>query len=224
MNVYKYDELTKEYTGVETAQLDPLESKAQGKEVYLLPANATFKKPKLVYGFAPVWTERVVDDDFEVTWEQVVDHRGKEYWLPGDEYGTPARTMKELGELPEGAVLEAPEKPLSMMKEEKVAAFKAARNAEEIAPIEWNGNLYDYDADSRDRMSIKRRDIEDKGGTGTILWTLADNTHTEIGLADFIGINSVAAERSEALHIKYNLLKVQAEAATTKEELEAIVW
>lgn len=224
MNVYKYDELTKEYTGVETAQLDELESKAQCKEVFLLPANATFKKPQLVEGYANVWTEKVVDNDGSLTWEHVLDKRGVKYWLPGDEYGTPARTMKELGELPEGAVFEAPEKPLSMLVEEKVAAFKAARNAEEIAPIEWNGNLYDYDADSRDRMSIKRRDIEDKGGTGTILWTLADNTHTEIGLADFIGINSAAAERSEALHIKYNLLKVQAEAATTKEELEAIVW
>lgn len=131
-------------------------------------------------------------------------------------------TIEEKGNYFE--VVEIPALSLEELKEEKVAAFKAARNAEEIAPIEWNGNLFDYDADSRDRMSIKRRDIEDKGGIGTILWTLADNTHAEIGLPDFIGINSAAAERSEALHIKYNLLKMQAEAVTTKEELEAIVW
>ena len=217
MNVYKYNEKTKEYTGVETAQLDPLESKAQGKEIYLLPANATFIAPLVTQdGYVPVWGGNA--------WEYKEDNRGKEYWLPGDEYGTPARTMKELGELPEGAVFEAPEKPLSMMIEEKTAAFKAARNAEEIAPIEWNGNLFDYDADSRDRLRIKRQNIEDNGGTGTIKWTLADNSFTVIGLADFIGINNAASKRSEALHYKYNVLKAQAEAATTKEELESIVW
>ena len=217
MQVYKYDKQTKEYTGVETARLDPLESKAQGKEVYLLPVNATFIAPLAVKeGYVQVFKNDV--------WNYVEDNRGKEYWLPGDEYGTAARTMKELGELPEGAVFEAPEKPLSMMIEEKTAAFKAARNAEEIAPIEWNGNLFDYDADSRDRLRIKRQNIEDNGGTGTIKWTLADNSFTVIGLADFIGINNAASERSEALHYKYNVLKAQAEAATTKEELESIVW
>lgn len=119
---------------------------------------------------------------------------------------------------------EESKKEIAKLKEAKTAAFKAARNAEEIAPIEWNGNLFDYDADSRDRLSIKRRNIEDNGGTGTVKWTLADNTHTVIGLADFIGINNAASDRSEALHYKYNVLKAQAEAATTKEELESIVW
>ena len=131
-------------------------------------------------------------------------------------------TIEDMGEYYECKALPTPS--LEELKEEKVAAFKAARNAEEIAPIEWNGNLFDYDADSRDRMSIKRRNIEDNGGNGTVTWTLADNSYTVIGLADFIGINNAASDRSEALHYKYNVLKAQAEAATTKEELEAIVW
>ena len=55
MNVYKFNPITKEYTGVEPAMLDPLESKLQGKEVYLLPANATLqslllKMAMLMYG------------------------------------------------------------------------------------------------------------------------------------------------------------------------------
>ena len=44
MNVYRYDEETKEYIGVETAFIDPLETELQGKEIYLLPANCTFTK------------------------------------------------------------------------------------------------------------------------------------------------------------------------------------
>ena len=118
----------------------------------------------------------------------------------------------------------APLQPLEQLKEEKIAAFKECRNAEEVLPIGWNGYLYDYDSDSRERMRIKRQDIEDKGGTGKILWTLADNEQTEIGLNDFIGINSVAAERSESLHDKYNSLKAKVEAAASIEELENIIW
>lgn len=137
-----------------------------------------------------------------------------------NEVGTAA--IEDKGEYYE--VVEIPGPTLEEMKAEKIAVFKAQRNAEEIAPIEWNGNLYDYDADSRDRMSIKRRNIEDNGGTGTVKWTLADNTYAVIGLADFIGINNAASDRSEALHYKYNVLKAQAEAATTKEQLAAIEW
>lgn len=44
MQVYRYDK-NKEYIGTEKAHLDPLETKKQGHDVYLLPANATFEKP-----------------------------------------------------------------------------------------------------------------------------------------------------------------------------------
>lgn len=104
MNVYKYDELTHEYTGVETALLDPLETELQGKNVWLLPANATFVAPLVVKeGYTQVWDGKV--------WNYIEDNRGKQYWLPDDVYGTPAREMKELGALPDNAVFEAPAKP-----------------------------------------------------------------------------------------------------------------
>lgn len=43
--VYFYDENTKEFVSEENALKDPLESKIQGKDVWLLPANATFDEP-----------------------------------------------------------------------------------------------------------------------------------------------------------------------------------
>lgn len=112
MLVYKFDEKGL-FVGVDETELDPLESELQGKEIYLLPPNATFDAPEQKAGFAPVW-------DGE-KWEQVEDNRGVEYWLEGDEYGTPARTMSELGPLPEGASLVAPE----MSKEQKEAQIQA---------------------------------------------------------------------------------------------------
>ena len=45
MLVYYYDEETKGFLCSEEAHLDPLETKLKGEDVYLLPANATFKKP-----------------------------------------------------------------------------------------------------------------------------------------------------------------------------------
>lgn len=67
MLVYFYDEETKEFLREEEAFIDPLESKLKGKPVYLLPANATFKKPldkqdgKAVVFNGSSWT--LVDDN-----------------------------------------------------------------------------------------------------------------------------------------------------------------
>lgn len=47
MIFYTYDENTKEYTGTQNAFIDPLETKKQGKNVYLVPANSTNIKPTL---------------------------------------------------------------------------------------------------------------------------------------------------------------------------------
>lgn len=47
MIFYGYDEKTKEYIGTQNAFIDPLETKKQGKDVYLVPANSTDIKPTL---------------------------------------------------------------------------------------------------------------------------------------------------------------------------------
>lgn len=70
MEIYMFDGETKEYIGVEDALLDPLETKKQGKPVYLLPANAAFERPPIAEDGKAV----IFDDG----WEQVADNRGKE--------------------------------------------------------------------------------------------------------------------------------------------------
>lgn len=120
MQVYKYNEKTKEYTNTETAMLDPLETELQGKEIYLLPANATFTAPSLKDGFCPVW-------DGE-QWQLVEDNRRKQYWLPSDKYGTPGHEMKELGAMPAGATFTAPEKPAPTVAEIQKQLTEAVQN------------------------------------------------------------------------------------------------
>ena len=214
MQVYKYDEQTKEYIGAEQALIDPLETELQGKEIYLLPANATFEKPNLQEGFASV---------FNGKWENIEDNRGKEYWLDTDTFGTPAKTMKDLGAFPAGAVFTAPAKTLEQLKADKINELKLKRDSIEVEPITYNGNLYDYDDKARERMRIAQQALSDNNIPNQ-LWTTYDNTQVELTVQDFKNINTLAAKRSGELHIHYNTLKQEVLTCTTNEDVEKIEW
>lgn len=214
MNVYKFNPITKEYTGVEPAMLDPLESKLQGKEVYLLPANATFTEPTFKDGYANIWNGEA--------WEQTEDNREKQYWLADDIYGAPAREMKELGAFPADAVFTAPEKMLSELKQEKINALKAERDSKEVEPIVYQGCSFDYDDKARDRINAAIIALELQGDEATISWTTADNRDAIVTAADLRAIVAAVAVRSNLLHIAYRKAKAQVEAAGTAEEVRAI--
>ena len=150
MQVYKYDEQTKEYIGAEQALINPLESELQGKTIYLLPANATFEKPNLKQeGFASVFNG--------TQWENIEDNRGKEYWLDTDTFGTPAKTMKELGAFPAGAVFAAPAKTLDELKAEKLREVDSW-TAQKITGgfiSECSGEPVRYDSDKDTQLTMQ---------------------------------------------------------------------
>lgn len=214
MNVYKYDQQTKEYTGVEVAMLDPLESQQQGKEVYLLPANATFTEPTFKDGYAAVWNGNA--------WEQVEDNRGKAYWLKSDTFGTPAIEMKELGAFPADAVFTAPEKTLDEIKAEKINALKSERDSKEVQPIDYQGYSFDYDGKARERINAAIIALEVAGASATLTWTTADNQDVKVTASDLRGIIAQVALRSDKLHTAYRAAKEKVEHATTVAEVEAI--
>lgn len=69
MKVYYFYE-TGEYAGEKEARLDPLESLFQGRDVFLLPAGATFEVPPIpAEGYARCWIDG--------KWEIIEDHRGE---------------------------------------------------------------------------------------------------------------------------------------------------
>ena len=115
MIFYTYDEKTKEYTGTQNGFIDPLETKKQGKNVYLVPPNATYKKP-----LKTKKNQAVIFNGSE--WEIVADYRNKTYYL-----GTKQHEMKELGDLPKGATFEPvePEKTIDELKSEKLSQLTA---------------------------------------------------------------------------------------------------
>lgn len=74
------DPQTGEFIGTSMAFLDPEESIRQGREVPLVPGNATLKIPDP----APAGMVNVLNGESD-TWELVEDHRGETYWLPSGE-------------------------------------------------------------------------------------------------------------------------------------------
>lgn len=106
----------------------------------------------------------------------------------------------------------------------KIAAFKTARDAEEVQPIEYNGNSFDYDEKARDRINAAIIALDTQGPEATIDWTTADNKDVAVTANDLRAVIGAVAVRSNTLHVKYRNLKAQAEAAETVEELQAINW
>lgn len=215
MQVYKYDEKTKEYIGTEQALINPLESELQGKTIYLLPANATFEKPNLQEGFASIWNGK---------WENIEDNRGKEYWLDTDTFGTPAKTMKDLGAFPAGAVFTAPQKTLEQLKADKINELKLKRDSIEVEPISYQGYSFDYDDKARDRINAAIIALSLQGEGASIDWTTADNQDVKVTVDDLRMVIAAVAVRSNKLHTAYRIAKEKVEEATTAAEVEAVTF
>ena len=156
-------------------------------------------------------------------WVAVEDYRKKEYWLPGDTYGTPGREVKEIGPLPEGATLTPPEQTLEDVKTAKVAEMKAERDRREQLPIEYNGASYDYDLKSafkldKARTRIRVRQLDNQP------WIDAESGIQALTETDIDQIDALAADRSNNLHMQYAALKVYIEGLTDKEAVKAVTF
>lgn len=212
--VYKYDEKTKEYLSKTEALLDPLETQLQQKEIYLLPADATFIAPALQEGYVSVFKEGA--------WKNLEDNRGKEYWLQDDVYGAPAHKMETLGALPTDAVFTPPKKTIKQVKQEKIVELKIMRDSKEVEPIDYQGYSFDYDSKARERISAAIVALEVAGASATLTWTTADNKDVKVTASDLRAIIAQVALRSDKLHTAYRKAKEKVGTATTKEEVKAI--
>ena len=112
--------------------------------------------------------------------------------------------------------------PLERCKELLINAAKMHRNTAEVAPVEYRGNTYDFDTDSRDRLDIALKSLSVQGENATIGWGMADNTTATITAADIMGVFVTSAVRSNALHEQYRSTKEKIEAAQSVEELNKI--
>lgn len=114
------------------------------------------------------------------------------------------------------------EEPLEVLRQRKITELKYQRDKAEVAPIEYNGNLYDYDEKARDRINAAIIALELQGEGATIDWTTADNADVKVTAKDLRKIIANIAIRSNKLHTVYRLAKEKVEQATTKEEVDKI--
>lgn len=112
------------------------------------------------------------------------------------------------------------EEPLEVLRQRKIAELKYQRDKAEVTPIEYNGNLYDYDDKARDRINVA---IAALGDTGSLSWTTADNKEVTVTGVDLRSVLIEVAKRSIALHKAYRAAREKVLNATTKEEVEQVV-
>ena len=113
---------------------------------------------------------------------------------------------------------------LQEVQNQKLAEFKANRDIEEVKPIEYQGNVYDYDDKARDRINAAIIALEAQGEKANIAWTLADNTRVVVTANDLRMVIANVAIRSNQLHVKYRELKEKVLACKSNAEVEKIVW
>ena len=111
---------------------------------------------------------------------------------------------------------------LDELKTQKLTELKTMRDTEEVKPIAYNGNLFDFDEKARDRINSAIIALSITGQS--IEWTTADNTNVLVTADDLRGVVANVAVRSNAMHVKYRQLKEQVNTCTNKEEIDAIQW
>ena len=114
------------------------------------------------------------------------------------------------------------EEPLEVIKQRKIAELKYQRDTAEVEPIEYNGNLYDYDEKARDRINAAIIALSLQGEGATIDWTTADNQDVKVTANDLRMVIAAVAVRSNKLHTAYREAKAQVGRCTTAADLEAI--
>ena len=214
MIFYTYDEKTKEFTGTQNGFIDPLETKKRGKNVYLLPANATYQKP-----LETKENQAVIFNGSD--WEIIADYRGKTYYI-----GTERHEMKELGDLPKGATFDPvePKKTLDELKSEKLSELTSITSKfdNQLVNNEMviNSSLgFKVNADLRSQNNLRGLIAV---GVEPVNFVAADNCAKSLTLEQLNVLLNECAQNVQHLYLLKWQYRDQIEQAKTVEELNAI--
>ena len=114
------------------------------------------------------------------------------------------------------------EEPIEYFKNRRIEILKMQRDKAEVEPIEYQGYSFDYDERARERINAAIIALEVTGASAALTWTTADNQDVKVTASDLRGVIAQVALRSDKLHTAYRKAKEKVEAASTKEEAEAI--
>lgn len=216
--IFNYSPLNGEFIGSQPAEISPLD------KVPVPMAFSTFKAPPVV-----TTNQRAVFLDINGDppslelngqWTIVPDFRGQTYW---DEDGN-SHIMTDLGvDIPEGCSLIKPEESLDSLKSKKWAEIKANRNAHEFGTFFWNGYEFECDQQSQQRIIIAVLGAQANPDM-SFEWRLHDNSLITLSANDMISVATAMGQNTEDCFIHANSLEILIHNATSKKELESIVW
>ena len=224
MKFYLYDEKTKQFIKEQEGYLDPLETKAQGKNVYLVPPFSTTEKPNLtslkdneilVFN-GNKWT---VEQEFYVG--KIVDCQGErvsKYVTDNNLTFEPCDEGFKIVEKP------APkEKTLDELKEEKHAELKSImQTRRNVIQVEFDGDTFDANESAQENMIVLLKAF-DLGAQTVSIRSSTEETHV-FDKDTCQQLSLVMLQAVQALYAEYWELKNRLAACETVAEVEAITW
>ena len=224
MKYYLYDEKTKQFVKEQEGYLDPLESEAQGNNVYIVPPFSTTEKPNLstlkdneILVFkGDKWT---VEQEFYVG--KIVDcqdERVSKYVNDND---------LTFVKCDEGfKIIEKPlpkEKTLKELKEEKHAELKAIMQAKRNAlTCEYANDVFDCNEQAQSNMT-SLMGFANLGMKEFFIRSTNERTHT-FNDTQLVELATIMSKTVNDLYSEYWQYKNALYECKTKEEIAAIKW
>ena len=221
MKFYLYDEKTKQFLKEQEGYLDPLETKAQGKNVYIVPPFSTTEKPDLtilkdneilVFN-GDKWQ---VEQEFYVG--KVVDCQGERVLR----YVTDNDLTFE--KCDEGfRIVEKQEKTLDELKEEKHAQLKSIMQSKRNAlTCEYADDVFDCNEQAQNNMTS----LMGFANLGTVEFSIRstnERTHT-FNNTQLIELATLMSKAINDLYNEYWQYKNTLYECKSKEEIVEIEW
>lgn len=112
---------------------------------------------------------------------------------------------------------------LTQAREAKWNEIKLSRDQHEYSQVTYNGNVYDVDAVSQQRIqgAFTASQID---SSLVLTWTLADNTTVLLNAADIQGLASTVISHVNDCHAHARTLRTDIDNAQTLSEIESITW
>lgn len=223
MKFYLYDEKTKQFIKEQEGYLDPLETKIQGKNVYIVPPFSTTEKPNLtslkdneILVFkGDKWQ---IEQEFYVG--KIVDcqsERAIKYVTGNDLTFEPCDDGFKIVEK------QIKEKTLEELKDEKHAELKSIMQTRRNAiQVEFGGDTFDANESAQENMIVLLKAF-DLGAPAVQIRSATEVTHA-FDKDACQQLSLVMLQAVQALYAEYWELKNRLAACETVAEVEAIAW
>ena len=224
MKYYLYDEKTKQFIKEQEGYLDPLETKAQGKNVYIVPPFSTTEKPDLT-----ILKDNEIlvfnDNKWQVEQEFYVgkvvdcqDERVSKYVTDND------LTFEKCDE--GFKIVEKPlpkEKTLEELKEEKHAELKQImRNKRQNVKVNYDNDTFDANEEAQANIIVLLKAF-DLGAQTVSIRSSTEETHV-FDKEHCQELSLIMLSAVQAIYDQYWDLKDLLSNCETVEEVESISW